>query len=196
MPSVSSPFGLKPEKQAPDANLVYCLIPSSDSHVYGVGDPVSSAGSSGAIASGSAVRTVTILQGTSGPVYGVIVGFDKVVEGASWQFDTRGRQASINMYCYVQVARPQDRWLIQANGAVVAGDINQNAPFITIADAGANGQSVMALDISNKGTTATLAMRICQGYDRADNALSDAYPNLVVRINNCEEASGTGTVGL
>lgn len=205
MANRNAPRGLQAHEDN-DAPLELCLIPSSDSVIVGKGDAVKTAGSSGAIGSGPHRKTVARVS-AGDAIYGVVVGvYNHEVASASFSLDRNHRAASVSTYVQVKVARPFDKWIIQADNegaTLAAGDVGLNANLTgtgggtTITDANTStGMSTMVLDTSTKNTTATLQLKIVGFEDKADNAVGDTNPKVVVHINNCEVSGGTGTAGV
>lgn len=54
----------------------------------------------------------------------------------------------------------------------------------------------MSIDLGNKGTTATLPLKIVGFPYRPDNNIGDTYTRAYVRINNHQYHGGTGTAGV
>lgn len=200
-------YGLKLHKAstAPQA-LETCFIPATDSVIYGKGDVVKTAGSSGAIGNGPNVKTVARIS-AGDAMYGVIEGFDEVnVASSSFSLDRTHRPASVAMYAHVRVLNNVDEYTIYADdeGATLAvtdvglnANITGNGGSTTITNANTtNGMSTMMLDTSTKDTTATLQLKIVGFYNDPNLSVGSTNQKVVVRANNCETSGSTGTAGV
>jgi hypothetical protein len=105
------------------------------------------------------------------------------------------RAASTNRYLKV-VDDPNVVFRAQANGAVVVGDVGQNAEIDVTAGSTTSGSSGMSVDIANKGTTATLPLKIVGFPNDPNNVVGDTYFDVYVTINNHQLKGGTGTAGV
>lgn len=105
------------------------------------------------------------------------------------------RRASTNRYLRVH-DDPSIVFEAQANGAVVVGDVGQNTEIDVTAGDTTTGASGMSVDIGNKGTTATLPLKIIGFPNRPDNVVGDTYFRVYVLINNHQLKGGTGTAGV
>lgn len=90
---------------------------------------------------------------------------------------------------------PQQLYEIQADGTepADAADIGKN--YDILATAGSGETSRMELDSDTVNTTATLPLKLMRIIPRADNEIA-ANAKVVVKINNHQLASGTGTAGV
>ena len=92
---------------------------------------------------------------------------------------------------------PQQLWVVQAHGSTISSMTNKNYPILATAPDSTYKKSKMELDDANGDTTATLPLRLVSVYREQNNQdLSSANPKLIVKINNDEFASGTGTAGI
>lgn len=92
---------------------------------------------------------------------------------------------------------PDQRFTIQAAAAEIDAqtDIGLNASIVVGTPSATYKRSAMELDASTLATTATLALKVV-GLDRSvDNALG-ANARVIVRINNHQNAAGTGSAGV
>lgn len=204
MSSTSQVNGFRPVKMitgAPytgQANLYF--VDSGNSDVIMVGDVVKIEGSS---RSPSGAPTVARhAGGATEAAVGVVVGILYTGVG-----DTANvppvtdlevpiyRRASTNRYVMV-ADDPQIVYEAQFNGAFVVGDVGQNCEVDVTAGNTTTGASGMSIDIGNKGTTATLPLKIVGFPNRPDNATSDSYVRGYVVINNHQYKGGTGTAGV
>lgn len=204
MASVSRVNGFRPVKHitgAPyngQANLYF--LDSGNSDVVMVGDVVKLAGSSRAPSGAPTVARHA--GGATEAAVGVVVSilFTGVGDTSNvppvTSLDTPVyRAASTNRYVLV-ADDPTVVFEAQCNGAFVVGDVGQNAEVDVTAGSTSTGASGMSIDIGNKGTTATLPLKIVGFPNRPDNQTSDSYFNAYVVINNHQLKGGTGTDGV
>ena len=76
------------------------------------------------------------------------------------------------------------------------GDIGLNADLTTVAGSTTTGTSAAALDMSTKAVTATLQFKIMGVVQRPDNEITGNYTKVLVKFNNAQLGSGTGTLGI
>ena len=81
---------------------------------------------------------------------------------------------------------------IQANGSLNQNAIGTNAALVQGAGSTSTGLSAVSLNAGSIATTATLPLRIVDWVKRPDNALGDAFTNMIVRINTHFNRSATG----
>lgn len=81
---------------------------------------------------------------------------------------------------------------IQANGSLSQNAIGTNAALVQGAGSTSTGLSAVSLNAGSIATTATLPLRIVDWVKRPDNALGDAFTNMIVRINTHFNRSATG----
>ena len=161
------------------------FIPASDSTAMAVGDCVRYAGSSDADGVPTCVRA-TATQA----LVGVIVGFtaDKDYESQTH------RTASTARYALV-ADDPNQLFVGQQDGTITAADIGLNFNLLATAVDTANGLSGMEIDTSTAATTATFPFK-CMAVDlRPDNEIG-ANTDCIVKINNHQHGSHTGTAGV
>lgn len=94
---------------------------------------------------------------------------------------------------------PDQLFIAQQDSAVsnlVAADLNQNADLIFGAGSTTTGMSGVEIDSSSKNTTATLQVRLVDFYDVPSNDATANNSILVVKINNHQLGSHTGTAGV
>lgn len=182
MANLDNPFGLLPVNKGSSAEsgqrtLYY--IPSSDSTAVFRGDGVVKTGT----ATADGVPIVTLVAAGTNPMTGAV---DSV------QFDpddlkTTYRKASTGRYVYVADA-PDQRFHIQASGAVAATDIGTNANVVfTHSGSTIYGTSGMELDASSFGTGATLQLKVHRLVRTFNNEFG-THSILEVSINNHTEA--------
>lgn len=206
MANASAPIGLKLHRanSSPQA-LITVTIPSSDSKVYGKGDPVKLAGSSAAVGNGPRKATVDRIS-AGDPIYGVIEGFkQQEAAGSNFNLDRTHRPASIAMYALVRQANYDDEYRVQADdaGTLLDGDavglnanLTGNGGGTTITGANTtNGMSTIMLDSSTAADTATLQVKIIDVWDTPSNEVGVANQWFIVRLNNVQGGGGTGSIG-
>ena len=164
------------------------FIPATDSNAMSVGDPVKYAGS----ADSDGVPTVAVA--TAGDACcGVIVGFtaDKDYE------DQTHRTASTARYALV-ADDPNQLFLVQEDsvgGDLAATNVGQNINFIFAGTNTTTGASGVELDSSSAATTATLQAKLV-GLDRRPDNEIGTNADWIVKINNHQHGSHTGTAGV
>lgn len=90
---------------------------------------------------------------------------------------------------------PEALFSIQANSAVVAADVFQNANVATGAGDSALRRSTFALDVGTLGTSATAQLKIL-GLTAINVNEFGSYAQVNVKINNHVLKGGTGTAGV
>lgn len=176
------------------------FVPATDATVIMVGDLVKLAGDG---RSPTGVPTVT--RAVAGDaIVGVVVGVP-----LSGQGDVNGvpdvsnlnvfnfRRANTNAYVMV-VDDPQVNLVAQLS--TVAGfttaDFGLNVNYRATAGNATTGTSGFDVDIASKATTATLPLKIVGMQYKMDNAITDPFVEVILKINNHQYGSGTGTVGV
>ena len=94
---------------------------------------------------------------------------------------------------------PNQLFIIQQDSVannIVAADRNLNADFVTATGSTVTGMSKTEVDSSSKNTTAGLNLRIIDFYDTPSNDATANNSILVVKINNHQLGSHTGTTGV
>ena len=94
---------------------------------------------------------------------------------------------------------PDQLFIAQQDSAVsniVAADLNLNADLIFGAGSTTTGMSGVEIDSSSKNTTATLQVRLIDFYDVPSNDATANNSVIVVKINNHQLGSHTGTAGV
>ena len=79
---------------------------------------------------------------------------------------------------------------------LVAADLNLNADLVFGAGSTSTGMSGVEIDSSSKNTTATLQVRLIDFYDVPSNDATANNSILVIKINNHQLGSHTGTAGV
>ena len=83
-----------------------------------------------------------------------------------------------------------------ASANAVVADLNLNANLVVGSGSTTTGISGMEIDSDSKNTTATLNVKLIDFYDVPSNDATANNSILVVKINNHELGSHTGTAGL
>ena len=78
----------------------------------------------------------------------------------------------------------------------VAADLNLNADLVFGAGSTSTGMSGVEIDSSTKNTTAALQVRLIDFYDTPSNDATANNSILVIKINNHQLGSHTGTAGV
>tara|TARA_R100000388_G_scaffold14029_1_gene11513 strand:- start:1 stop:588 length:588 start_codon:yes stop_codon:yes gene_type:complete len=79
---------------------------------------------------------------------------------------------------------------------LVAADLNLNADLVFGAGSTTTGMSGVEIDSSTKNTTAALQVRLIDFYDTPSNDATANNSILVIKINNHQLGSHTGTAGV
>ena len=172
----------------------YAILAADGTATF-IGDAVKVGGSSDA---GGFTKSV-VQAAAADAILGVMVGVDKItgVSDANLNLYQTHRPASVLMNVWV-CDDPDAIYEIQEDGVgatIAVGDIGLNADIIVAAGNATSGMSGMEVDIESKLTTATLQVKILGLVDRADNELA-ANAKLLVKINNHQYGSSTGTAGV
>lgn len=147
--------------------------------------------------------------GTGAAAVGVVVGFINAkldpVTGAmtagSIALDTPQYLAA-STAGYVLVADSPDLiFEVEAtNGgsaySFAVADIQQNCNMYAGSGSTSTGTSAHSADLGDKGTTATLPLKVVGVVNRADNEKTGNYTKIYVQLNNHQYKGGTGTAGL
>ena len=83
-----------------------------------------------------------------------------------------------------------------AAGNIVAADLNLNADLVFGAGSTTTGMSGVEIDSSSKNTTAALQVKLLDFYDVPSNDATANNSVLVIKINNHQLGSHTGTTGV
>lgn len=206
MANVSKPSGLKPVgylSGSPwngQARMYY--VPVANATALYVGDPVTRLTAS---ADANGVPSVAI--GVAGSaICGVIVGIVVASAGVSLvgsTIDLTTRSLPVSTAGYVLVAddpsiifEVEEGTTASAAGtALTASAVGNNANFIVIAGSHTYGDSGTLLDNATEATTATLNLKLLGLVQREDNAFG-TRAKWLVKINNHQYGSGTGTLGV
>lgn len=203
MSSVSRLSGFRPVKSLTaswngQSNTYF--VPSTDASVIMVGDLVKLAGDG---RSPTGVPTVT--RAVAGDaIVGVVVGIP-----LSGMGDVNGVPdvSNLNVFNfrrantagYVMVVDDPSIQLV-AQLSTVAGfttaDFGLNVNYRATAGNATVGTSGFDVDIATKATTATLPLKIVGMQYKLDNTIGDAFLEVLLKVNNHQYGSGTGTVGV
>lgn len=205
MASVSRLNGFTPVKHqngSPyNGQATLYFVPSSNSDVIMVGDVVKIAGD--ARSPTGAMTVARHAGGATEAAVGVVVGI--IFSGVG---DSQNVPPVTNLNPPVYRVASTDRYLLVADspdlifeaqcvGATFAtADVGQNCEVDVTAGSTTTGTSGMGIDLANKGSTATLPLKIVGFPNRPDNAVGDTYVNAYVTINNHQFKGGTGTAGV
>ena len=183
-------------------------VASGDSTALFVGDVVKLAADGNAAGIQYVTAHAAGVAGTGQPALGVVVGIintkldpvDGRMSAGSISLDTPVyRPGSVEQY--VLVADSPD--LIYEVEATAAGsaysfavaDIGQNANIFAGSGSTSTGNSAHSLNMSDKGTAATLPFKIVGVSKKIDNEVTGNYTKVLVQINNHQYKS-VGTVGV
>ena len=183
-------------------------VASGDSTALFVGDAVKLAADGNAAGIQYVTAHAAGTAGTGQPALGVVVGIintkldpvDGRMSAGSISLDTPVyRPGSVEQY--VLVADSPD--LIYEVEATAAGsaysfavaDIGQNANIFAGSGSTTTGNSAHSLNMSDKGTAATLPFKIVGVSKKIDNEVTGNYTKVLVQINNHQYKS-VGTVGV
>ncbi len=183
-------------------------VASGDSTALFVGDVVKLAADGNAAGIQYVTAHAAGVAGTGQPALGVVVGVintkldpvDGRMSAGSISLDTPVyRPGSVEQY--VLVADSPD--LIYEVEATAAGsaysfavaDVGQNANIFAGSGSTSTGNSAHSLNMSDKGTAATLPFKIVGVSKKIDNEVTGNYTKVLVQINNHQYKS-VGTVGV
>ncbi len=171
-------------------NLYY--IPAGNAVATFVGDLVK-ADTTGSGA-GAFTGYQSVVQAAAGDAtIGVVVGFDiNPLNLNTPQF----RAASTGRYVLVADDPNQIFEVQTSNGTLTAADVGLNANFAVAAGSTATGTSGMTLDVATAAVTATLPLKIVGFSQRVDNEVGNPNAKVLVKINNHQLNSGTGSAGV
>lgn len=162
-------------------------VVAGDATAIFVGDLVKLDGGS----DGKGVRSVT-QSAAAGASVGVVVG----VEPTAGSLDTpQYRAASTAKYVYV-VDDPNALFVVQEDGNIGTAAVGLNCDVTIAAGSTITGNSGMELDSSETNTTATLQLKIIEAVQAENNDSTAANAKWIVKINNHQLNSGTGSAGV
>lgn len=200
MPNANRPTGLSPVRgvysQPYNGGANLYAIPAAATTAFYIGDPVITSAAGGTTAGVPYVA----LAAATGAIRGVIVGVgkDSNFYGNPGSLDTTFRPAAAqttDWYALV-VDDPLAMFEVQEIGTgtpLAVADINLNTNLVL--GTGNGFVSGWQLDNGSEAVGATLQCKIIALANRLDNAVGQ-YAKWIVKINNHELNSGTGTVGI
>lgn len=183
-------------------------VASGDSTALFVGDVVKLAADGNAAGIQYVTAHAAGVAGTGQPALGVVVGIintkldpvDGRMSAGSISLDTPVyRPGSVEQYVLVADA-PDLIYEVEATAAGSAysfavADIGQNANIFAGSGSTSTGNSAHSLNMSDKGTAATLPFKIVGVSKKIDNEVTGNYTKVLVQINNHQYKS-VGTVGV
>jgi hypothetical protein len=196
MANVSRISGFRPVRNlggaAWNGQLTRYFVPAADGTAIFNGDAVKIAGT----ASAAGVRGVT-KAAVGDAIVGHVLGFSVNPLNLN---TPQYRPASANivdggMYVYV-CDDPNTYYEVQVSGTIANTDVGLNANFVDAGGSTTTGLSGESLDGSTKATTATLTYKILDFALEVDNDVTSANAKILVKINNHQLSTGTGTLGI
>jgi len=183
-------------------------VASGDSTALFVGDVVKLAADGNAAGIQYVTAHAAGVAGTGQPALGVVVGIINTkldpVEGrmsaGTISLDTPVyRPGSVEQYVLVADS-PDLIFEVEATAAGSAysfavADVGQNANIFAGSGSTTTGNSAHSLNMSDKGTAATLPFKIVGVSKKIDNEVTGNYTKVLVQINNHQYKS-VGTVGV
>ena len=183
-------------------------VASGDSTALFVGDVVKLAADGNAAGIQYVTAHAAGVAGTGQPALGVVVGVintkldpvDGRMSAGSISLDTPVyRPGSVEQYVLVADA-PDLIYEVEATAAGSAysfavADIGQNANIFAGSGSTSTGNSAHSLNMSDKGTAATLPFKIVGVSKKIDNEVTGNYTKVLVQINN-HQFKSVGTVGV
>lgn len=163
------------------------FVPASDATAIGVGDLVKISGLSDAVG----IRGVTKAAVGDAVVGTMVEAYFNPVNLNSPTF----RPASTAQYIYV-CTDPNVLYSVQVSGTVGVADVGLNANHADAGVTAATGMSGETLDGSTKAATAALTLKIIEVEQKVGNDGTLTSARVLVKINNHQYGSGTGTVGV
>ena len=213
MPNVSRINGLRPVKHITGApfngqGTLYAVSSSNGTAIF-PGDLVKLAADGNATGIQFVVPATAGVAGTGAAALGTVLSIipaklDPVtgsMTAGSTTLDTPQYLAA-STAGYVYVADSPD--LVFEVEATTGGsaysfavaDIGQNCNMYAGAGSTTTGTSKHSADLGDKGTTATLPLRVLGTVQRVDNDATGNYTKILVTINNHQLKGGTGTAGV
>ena len=183
-------------------------VASGDSTALFVGDVVKLAADGNAAGIQYVTAHAAGTAGTGQPALGVVVGIintkldpvDGRMSAGSISLDTPVyRPGSVEQYVLVADS-PDLIFEVEATAAGSAysfavADVGQNANIFAGSGSTSTGNSAHSLNMSDKGTAATLPFKIVGVSKKIDNEVTGNYTKVLVQINNHQYKS-VGTVGV
>ena len=192
MANFSNPNGFRPVKflggSAWNGALETFYVPASDATAIGVGDPVKISGLSDAVG----IRAVT-----KASVGDAIVGTMVEAQYNPANLNTPNYRPASTAGYVVVCTDPNTLYEAEVSGTVAVADVGLNVNHVD--SLGANpvtGSSRALVDGSTKATTATLTFKIIEVNQKVNNDGTQASARLLLKINNHQLSTGTGTLGV
>jgi len=213
MANISRINGLKPVQHkngsAYNGQATLYAVSSSNGTAIFVGDLVKLAADGNAAGIQHVVPATAGTAGTGAAALGVVVGVGNAkldrVEGSmstgSIVLDTPQYLAA-STAGYVLVADATDivHEVEATNGGAAysfaVADVGQNCNLYAGAGSTTTGASQHSADLGDKGTTATLPLKIAGVSKKVGNEVTGNYTKILVTLNNSQLAGGTGTAGV
>jgi hypothetical protein len=200
MPNVNKVNGFRPVSTLTGAawngQATLYVAAAADANNIFVGDLVKLSGATG---TGDYLGARGVTPAAAGDAcVGVVVGFDINVNN----LDTpQYRVASTQRGVWV-VDDPATMFVAQEDGVttpIAMADVGLNVNFVVAAGSTVTGASGMQIDSNTTAATATLPLKLVGPLRVSDNELitaGQAYTRWVVKINNHQLGSSTGTAGV
>ncbi len=171
------------------------FIPSGNATNVFIGDAVKADATGDTVAAGGlalGVQSVVPAAATDA-ILGVVVGFATNPLNLN---TPQYRAASTGRYVLVSDDPNQIYEVQTSNGTLGVADVGLNANIAVAAGSTTVGTSGYTLDVATAAVTATLPLRIVGFSQRVDNEPGNANAKVLVKINNSQLGSGTGTAGV
>jgi hypothetical protein len=199
MANVNTPFGfkLRMDLMGYHPMLVPVYLDASDGTATFLGDLIKFAGYG---TSPNGYAPSVIQAGIGDAACGVLLGLDQItgISDANFNLYRKHRPASVSMYG-LACLDPNALYEVQmddVDSIQPVADYGQNADIIVGSGNTTTGYSTMQLDTGTTDTTATLVLKIISLVPRPDNAVASVNQKVIVKINNHQLGSHTGTVGV
>ena len=172
------------------------VVAAADTTALFVGDLVKIAGTTGT-GDYFGIRGVTAAA-ASDAIVGPIVGFDIAVTN----LDTPQYRAASTQRGVWVADDPNAYYTAQEDGdttPIAMASVGLNVNFVVAAGSTVTGASGMQIDSSSASTTATLPLKLVAPLPVSDNELTtsgQAYTRWIVKPNNHQLGSSTGTAGV
>lgn len=193
MPNVSRINGFRPTRK-PDGTypaLRWYNVPASDGTALYIGDPVKLAGDADAATGGKP----TVTRAAAGDaIVGVMIGLQP--NRSNINIDGQVRTASVSTDILVCDDVTAVYEVETSNGTLTTVDIGLNINHAVGTPNAAFARSGATVDAATKATTATLTFKLLQFAERIDNDVTAASSKVLVKINNHQFNSGTGSLGV
>lgn len=213
MPNVSRINGLRPVKHITGApfngqGTLYAVSSSNGTAIF-PGDLVKLATGANTTGVNFVVPATAGVAGTGAAAIGTVLAIipskmDPVsgsMTAGAITLDTP-QYLPANTAGYVYVADSPDLvFEVQATNAggaysFAVADVGKNCNIFAGAGSTTTGVSAHSADLNDKGTTATLPLRVLGTVQRVDNDSTGNFTKILVTINNHQLKGGTGTAGV